>query len=184
MTEPFPTGKPSIPIVLRLQGNGKLKTDQLAPVRGGGVMYKYAAVAFNLMWSAADKQGLDLNNWGTYLTYQAQVNRFLDRYQQSPTGRDPEIRRYWNNRWYWLKVGKAPCAIPGESMHGYGLSIDLNPAGDRLEWLKQKAPLYGFKWEVADPTNKYFEAWHLNYCYGSGYTLYVATIIKNLFPDK
>ena len=179
----YPTGTCSVPIVLRLQGNGYIKTDQLAPVRGGGVLYKNAAVSFNFMWSAAEKQGIDLNNWGTYLTYQAQVNRFLDRYQQSPTGRDPEVRCKWQGKWWWLKVGKAPAAPPGESVHGWSMAIDVNPAGDRLEWLRINAPLYGYKWEVGDTSSKYWEPWHLIYTQGSGYTLWVSNLLRDLFPN-
>ena len=179
----YPTGTCSVPIVLRLQGNGYIKTDQLAPVRGGGVLYKNAAVSFNFMWSAADKQGIDLNNWGTYLTYQAQVNRFLDRYQQSPTGRDPEVRCKWQGKWWWLKIGKSPAAPPGESVHGWAMAIDVNPAGDRLEWLRINAPLYGYKWEVGDTSSKYWEPWHLIYTQGSGYTLWVSNLLRDLFPN-
>lgn len=183
MANTYPTGKVQIPISIRLQGNGKLATDQLAPVRGSGVMYKTAAVAFNFMWSQADKDGLDLNNWGTYLTYQAQVNRFLQRYSEVPTGRDPAITARWQGRIWWLKIGYAPCAPPGESAHGWGMAIDLNPAGERLEWLRIHAPLYGYKWEVGDPTSKYWEPWHLIYCYGSSYTLWVSNLIKQFFPN-
>lgn len=184
MADLFPTGKVKIPLSLRAMGNGKLSTDVLAPVRGSGVMYRNAAVSFNFMWSAANKDGLDLTNWGTYLTYQAQVNRFLDRYSQVPTGRDPAITARWQGRIWWLKIGKSPAAPPGESNHGWGMAIDLNPSGGRLEWLKTRAPLFGFKWEVGDPTNKYFEPWHLQYCYGASYTIYVETLLKNLFPRE
>lgn len=173
----YPIGKPSIPIVLKLQGNGRLKPDQLAPVRGGGSLYKSAAVAFNFMWSAANKDGLDLDNWGTYRTYERQVSLFLSRNEPYPTGRNPEIRTIWGSKAYWLKPGAAPVAEPGKSIHGWGMAIDVNYYGDRLEWLRRNAPLYGFKWEVG-PESKYWEPWHLIYCYGSGYTLWVNNLIR------
>jgi hypothetical protein len=177
----YPEGDVSVPIVLRLQGNGWLKTDQLAPVRGGGALYKNAAVAFNFMWSAAEKEGIDLNNWGTYRTYDRQLQLFLQRYSDTPTARQPEVRVKWGNKMWWLKEGYPPTAAPGTSDHGWGMAIDCNYYGDRLEWLKKHAPLFGYKWDVGDTSSKYWEPWHLIYCYGSGYTLWVSNLIRDIF---
>lgn len=181
MTETYPIGKVSVPIVLRLQGNGYIKTDQLAPVRDGGVLYKSAAVAFNFMWSEAEKVGVNLNNWGTYRPYDKQLQMFLSRYSETPTGRDPVITARWQGRTWWLRKDVPPCAVPGTSNHGWGMAIDVNYYGNRLEWMRERAPLYGFKWEVG-PDSKYWEPWHLIYTQGSGYTLWVSNLIKQYFP--
>lgn len=178
----YPQAKIQVPISLRLQGNGKLKTDQLAPTLGGGALYKYAAVAFNFMYDNAKKDGLELDNWGTYRTYEKQVSMFLDRFSTSPTGRDPVITAQWQGRTWWLKKGKSPCAVPGTSPHGWGMAIDVNYTEGRLDWLKTKCPLYGFGWETQD-NSKYWEPWHIVYGKGSTYTYYVATLIEKLFPN-
>ena len=64
----------------------------------------------------------------------------------------------------------APAGVPGTSNHGWGLAIDVASAsGARLEWLlgdgflSSNALRFGFSWEVSDPKNKNFEAWHLRY---------------------
>lgn len=180
----YPQAKIQVPISLRLQGNGKLKTDQLAPTLGGGAMYKYAAVAFNFMYDNAKKDGIELNNWGTYRPYDRQVAIFVDRYREYPTGRDPVITAQWQGRTWWLRKTPpaVPCAVPGTSPHGWGMAIDVNPEGPRLEWLRQKCPLYGFGWETQD-NSKYWEPWHIVYAKGSSYTMYVSTLIDKLFPN-
>lgn len=180
----YPTAYPKVPLALKMQGNGQLNTDLLVPVYGGGILYRNAAVSFNFMYLDAKKAGHDLNNVGTYRTYERQVALWYERMTtDGPTGRVPEIRKAWRFRYWWLRARMSPVARPAESPHGWGMSIDVaNASGSKLEWLRLNAARYGFGWE-AQPTSAYWEPWHLTYGQGDSYTPYMASVLAGLFPN-
>ncbi|MGU3409105.1 M15 family metallopeptidase [Microbacterium sp. M1A1_1b] len=70
--------------------------------------------------------------------------------------------RYWS-RYQNREPGWTLAAIPGTSIHGWGLSADLavegigNPSGEYLAWLRANAAAYGFVNDVST------EVWHWSY---------------------
>lgn len=77
------------------------------------------------------------------------------------------FRSYDTQGWYYNRyIKKLPgwtlAAFPGTSIHGWGLSADLNvdggnPSGDDLVWLRNNAAKYGFVNDVST------EPWHWSY---------------------
>lgn len=70
---------------------------------------------------------------------------------------------YWNRYVNRLK-GWTVAAIPGTSMHGWGLAIDFggaiqSSAIDMHRWLAANAPRFGWEWTGRD----FGEPWHLDY---------------------
>lgn len=155
------------PTELKNVENGKLSPKQLAKVKCGGQMWKTAAIAFNLMYDAAKKEGITLKNIGDYRPYERQLSMFKERYSEKDEGRVPQVTRTWNGKKYFLRKGKSPSSTPGSSNHGLGLAIDLNVQDKKtLAWLCEHAPTYGFYLQGSDPKSPEFEAWHWQYCAG------------------
>jgi LAS superfamily LD-carboxypeptidase LdcB len=175
MGQPYPYKKVLVPAELANYPNGKLPSHVLDDLSGGGELYKYAAVAFNVMRKEAQEAGIHLKNIGDYRPYERQLALFLDRYGIFPTGRVPQITRVWEGRTYFLRQGKSPSATPGTSNHGLGLAIDLDTTDSRvLSWLCYNAPKYGFYLQ-GPPSyfgrkNPEYEPWHWQYCLGSTFT--------------
>jgi LAS superfamily LD-carboxypeptidase LdcB len=164
--------------------NGKLTPCQLTAVYFPGVghlsLYPTAARALNAMALQCHADtGATLSTTGTYRTYDQQVQLFNQR--MSPTYNPvtcTTTTRVWNGKKYWLKRGKAPCAVPGNSNHGLGLADDMgwwigggkpvqgitsNSAG--WKWIQDHAVSYGFSWE-GDLAGPNFEPWHIRYVLG------------------
>jgi LAS superfamily LD-carboxypeptidase LdcB len=170
------TNYPVLPIImpsdLEGQKNGDLQPALLRNIKApNGKLHSLAATAWNCLQLAAYFDGIELKHVGAYRPLTQQVALFNTRYQDTPTGRTPQVtRKYMGKTWY-LKKGYAPAGTPATSNHGIGLAIDVASAsGKRLEWLlgdgfmTSNALKYGFSWEVKSGANA--EAWHIRYVCG------------------
>ncbi|NDB81328.1 MAG: hypothetical protein EB127_01060 [Alphaproteobacteria bacterium] len=151
-----------LPSDLKEQENGKLDAKLLSPIdKNGGRLHHNVAKAFNLMFNAAKKDGVELkatSSADTYRTYDVQVRTFQKRYSRIPRlGQKPKV---WEGKKYWLKKGQAGAAVPGTSNHGYGIAIDLVMHTAVLDWLLKNAAKFGFSWEDQS------ENWHIRYVLG------------------
>lgn len=177
----YPVIKITLPSDLQNVENGKVPSSLIRKGAAGAYMHHRATIAWNAMCKAAAAEGVHLAHVGDYRSYDRQEALFLDRYVPRRTLRKPPVTRKWQGKVWWLKVGKSPSGTPGTSNHGLGLAIDAAvlikgkvqnitaalPKGTKyktaLQWLEQNAVRFGFCWEVADPKNPNFEAWHLIY---------------------
>lgn len=189
------TTYPVLPIIMPTdltgQKNGYVSTTVLRTIqKPSGLLEQHAATAWNCLQLAAYFNGLTLNQVGAYRSYSQQLALFNDRYSTTDMGRTPQVTRIWQGKVYYLKPGKAPCATPGNSDHGWGLAIDAANCYEGsalLTWLLGdgfmtcEALKYGFTWAVADSKNPNFEPWHLQYVPGDTYTLATLDAIK-VFP--
>lgn len=163
----YPSAKLVVPKELKKVDNGKLPASMLIKVECGGVMWKWAALSFNLMCKEARTAGIKFRNQGDYRPYERQLSMFKDRYSLVDEGRVPQVTRKFEGKKWFLKKGKSPSATPGTSPHGLALAIDLDVKdGKTLSWLCAHAPKYGFYLQGSDPTHPEFEAWHWQYCAG------------------
>lgn len=178
----YPVKNVKLPKALTKVPNGHLPPTMLKKLVTGGTLYPTAADAFNAMYGAAKVSGITLANIGDYRSYEAQYKLFMERYSPTPTGRNPEVKRRWNKKIWFLRKGCAPSATPGKSNHGYGLAIDLaTKVGDKRvtlasnkkawNWMLANAPQYGFYLAGGPKTitgkpNPNWEPWHWQYCLG------------------
>jgi LAS superfamily LD-carboxypeptidase LdcB len=123
--------------------------------------------AANCMFDDARRDGITLRAISEgYRSYERQLALFVDRYQDTPSGRKPEVVRYFEGKKYWLKPNKSPSATPGFSPHGFAVSQDYDvTAGDVFAWLRRNAPAYGIYLQgppayLGTGPNPEFEAWH------------------------
>jgi len=184
---------PVLPIImpsdLKREDNGNLKPALLREIKApNGKLHHLAATAWNALQLAAYFDGVELKHVGAYRPLSEQIALFNNRYEAQRTGRVPEVTRVYNGKTWYLKKGSAPAGSPSTSNHGWGLAIDVASAsGKRLEWLlgdgfaTSNALKYGFSWQVSDPNNKNFEAWHLQYFAGDKLPEAVLEAIK-AFP--
>jgi LAS superfamily LD-carboxypeptidase LdcB len=168
----YPVKKVVIPKQLRTVNNGFVPPNMLRKIRPGGTMWIGAVKAVNAMSRAMAAEGLTLKSVSSgYRSYASQENLFRDRYAPRPTPRKPQVTRKWNNKLWYLKVGKSPSATPGTSTHGLALAQDFNVSDPAVfEWLCKNAPRYGFFLQ-GKPTklgrpNPEYEPWHWQYCLG------------------
>jgi hypothetical protein len=164
----YPVKPVTLPSDLRGSSNGKLAPNLLVRLSTGGHLHHRAATAWEAMRAHAARDGITLGHVGAYRSYDQQKALFEARYSTSPTGRVPQVTRTWNGKTYYLKPGNSPSATPSTSNHGWGLAIDVASigSGGRLPWLLTHAGNYGFTWEVEDPKNPNFEAWHIRFVLG------------------
>ena len=172
------TTYPVLPIImpsdLAGQKNGELNPALLRDIKApNGKLHRLAATAWNAMQLAAYFDGIELKHVGAYRPITEQIKLFNTRYQDTPTGRTPQVTRTYQGKTWYLKKGVAPAGSPGTSNHGIGLAIDVASAsGKRLAWLlgdgfmTSNALKFGFSWEVADSKNPNSEAWHIRYVAG------------------
>ena len=161
-----------MPSDLAGQKNGEINPSLLRDIKApGGKLHRLAATAWNAMQLAAYFDGIELKHVGAYRPLPEQIKLFNTRYQDTPTGRTPQVTRTYMGKTWYLKKGVAPAGSPGTSNHGIGLAIDVASAsGKRLEWLlgdgfmTSNALKFGFSWEVRDGANA--EAWHIRYVAG------------------
>ena len=170
------TNYPVLPIImpsdLEGQKNGELKPALLRDIKApNGKLHSLAATAWNCLQLAAYFNGIELKHVGAYRPISQQISLFNTRYQDTPTGRTPQVTRKYQGKTWYLKKGMAPAGTPGTSNHGWGLAIDVASAsGKRLEWLlgdgfcTSNALKYGFSWEVKSGKNA--EAWHIRFVCG------------------
>lgn len=160
-----------VPTDLAHFGNGQLPPTRLGRLSCGGTAWiggkcGGAVFSFNLMYDHAKRDGVVLKAVSEgYRSYEKQYALFVDRYSPVPTGRVPQVTRYYNGKVWFLKQGKSPSATPGQSPHGWGLAQDLDVRDGRVyDWLCNNAPSYG--WYLQGPPsylgkpNPEYEAWH------------------------
>ena len=153
--------------------NGKLPSETLGKLACGGTgwfsMQYWGGFVFaaNCMNDDAKKDGITLKAVSEgYRPYERQYALFMDRYQDTPSGRVPEVTRYFEGKKWWLKPGKSPSATPGFSPHGFGISQDyLVTDPEVFTWLRQNAPSYGIYLQgppayLATGPNSEYEPWH------------------------
>jgi LAS superfamily LD-carboxypeptidase LdcB len=167
---------PVLPIImpsdLKGQKNGELNPSLLRSIQApNGQLHSLAATAWNCLQLAAYFDGIELKHVGAYRPMSEQVKLFNSRYQETPTGRTPQVTRTYQGKTWFLKKGMAPAGTPSTSNHGWGLAIDVASAsGKRLAWLlgdgfmTSNALKFGFSWEVKSGANA--EAWHIRYVCG------------------
>jgi LAS superfamily LD-carboxypeptidase LdcB len=170
------TNYPVLPIImpsdLEGQKNGEIKPALLRDIKApNGKLHSLAATAWNALQLAAYFDGIELKHVGAYRPISQQISLFNTRYQDTPTGRTPQVTRKYQGKTWYLKKGYAPAGTPATSNHGIGLAIDVASAsGKRLEWLlgdgfmTSNALKYGCSWEVKSGANA--EAWHIRYVCG------------------
>lgn len=153
--------------------NGKLPSEVLGKLSCGGTGWFDPnhcggfVFACNIMYDDARKAGITLKAVSEgYRSYARQEALFYDRYEDRPTGRKPEVTRYFNGGKWYLKVGKSPSATPGYSPHGWGVAQDFDVNnGDVFAWLRANAPKYGLYLQgppayLATGPNSEYEPWH------------------------
>jgi len=168
----YPVKKVVIPKQLRTVTNGHVPGTMLRKITAGGQLWVNAAKACNRMGRAMAAEGLTLKASSSgYRSYARQEAMFRDRYAMRPTPRKPQVTRKWNNKVWYLKVGKSPSATPGTSVHGLALAQDFNVSDPKVfDWLCKNAPRYGFYLQ-GKPTklgrpNPEWEPWHWQYAIG------------------
>lgn len=168
----------SMPADLAGQTNGKLNTDLLVTVEGGGRLHHLTARAWNALvadaWTAVQLP-LTYTYGGTYRSYGDQETLFRSRY--TPNGPGGGCKTWNGVRWCKKNSNLATAAVPGTSNHGWGLAVDsawdkdlsdgLGPddatyisSHPGWQWLLVNAEEYGFSWELQS------EPWHLRYVAG------------------
>lgn len=173
---PEPYRSIALDATLRRYGNGKLPANLLVRAHSGEpgyicTLYGPAAFWWNVMWSDAQKAGIDLIATSRgYRSYEAQESMFLDRYSRLPTARVPRVTRKWRGHTWNLKRGKSPSATPGFSPHGWGLAMDVQVPARTFAWLCENAPRYGFYLQGPrilpnGKRNAEYEAWHWQFCH-------------------
>jgi hypothetical protein len=171
---PLPTGvNPAV--------NGLLNTADLVEVGDKGWLHKSAALAFNAtVFAARVERGIPLSYTygGLYRTYAQQVETFNARYSQVSLAvylvTSKDRRRKWEGRYYRLRSGLSPSAVPGTSNHGLAIAWDmargLVPSSvvpidnDDHAWLVTNVHRFGWSYESQ------VERWHIRYVQGDNFT--------------
>jgi len=188
-------GKVPKPSSLKNVENGKIPANLLVScgIRRL-VMVEPAASAMKALVAAAASKKVVISATGTYRNYAGQQLAFdgtSKRLWSAPhngryvpenlwasyeaTGRKwalskgkADIRKWEGKRWK-RRAGTAGAAVPGNSNHGWGLSIDfatvrggkvVSLTARELKWLAANGPRFGYWNTVAS------ENWHWSYCLG------------------
>lgn len=157
--------KDFLPIGITAEQNGRMPAYELKRIHCGGQLYIDAARSWLAMVRAAAQDNIFLNlNYPSlaYRSIERQRTLFNQRFipveEQENLSADA-IRVEFDGKLWQLKPNAVYAAIPGQSSHGYGLSVDienasLNPVKN---WLNENAEQFGF-------VNEYdFEPWHFTY---------------------
>ncbi len=145
---PFPVRPLRLPADLTGSMNGELEENLLTPIRGGR-LFHLAAKQWNRMRLAALSAGLILlpvSDSDTYQSLEIQKDLFISRFDSVDYEAANSVK--WNGGVWTLKSEAQVTSIPGESMHGLGLAINvsLDRGGRVLAWLRKYADQYGFCW--------------------------------------
>lgn len=134
----------------------------LVPFMGKWQVHHKAFDNFTAFVDAAKKAGVGVvpipGAASAYRPLRDQVNLFLSRYTTTPTGNGkPKV---YKGKTYWLKPGMAMAAVPGGSMHGWGLAIDFMRDNGRAINAAERKQLraIGAPFAVADTVSS--ENWH------------------------
>lgn len=173
-----------MPASLAGQKNGLLDPMLLVDshLRGFKIAVPAADPFGALMW-AAYRDGVPLDATGIYRSYGQQVTLFESRYSpdiskalRKSDGTPLDARRYEGQTWYRFQGASA--AVPGTSIHGWGMAVDFAMQADEdpepeslnqstVTWLEAKALDYGWSWELVS------ELWHLRVVTGDAVTVAV-----------
>ena len=145
--------------------NGNIPGDKLKKIHRGARLYVDTARAWLAMVRAAaqDKVFLGLNtSFRAYRNLYRQIKVFKTRYtpiDETADFSDDAIRVGFDGKIWQLKPNEIYCSVPGQSSHGYGLSVDIQSNGDRnvKDWLTKNAEQFGFVKEYD------FEPFHFTY---------------------
>lgn len=160
------------------------------PAVGHLSLHPLAARAWHAMTAVCKAEtSVDLTTTGTYRSYDAQLQLFLQRYTDSfiPLRNVVTNQRTWQGKTWWLRRGMAPAAVPGTSNHGWAIANDIAIAAKVYDaaskswkqkvigitadakiwnWVQANAMSFGFGWEGARPGQPGWEPWHLRYWAG------------------
>ncbi len=144
--------------------NGILPPKKLRKIHCGGEFYTDAARAWLAMVRAALQDGIFLNlnlAIDAYRSLDAQIKRFKRRFEELDAATiDPNARRIqveFNGKIWQLKDGQKYTDLPGQSSHGYGLSVWIRNAEepDVKAWLDKNAAQFGFVLEIENNLREY-----------------------------
>ena len=130
--------------------NGYIPLKAMTPIPGGGYLRPDVAAAFLDMYKAAKADGVGLyvgSDGAAYRTFQQQQDRAEEAGLYSQGGL---------------------AAVPGTSLHGWGLAVDVSGTGSAT-WLAQHADEFGFETIAREP-------WHWQWT--GGYTPAQGTVPK------
>ena len=180
MARQLPIVKVVFPSDLKGCKPGEIPANLLRAIEGKGKLHHLAADCYEAMDAAANAEGIDLSPTSqadTYRSLETQEYGFYQRYTDTPNKKQmkqkPKV--YKGKAWYLKSPKLAPMAVPGTSMHNYGLAIDIaNASGKRLDWLLANAQRFGFSWELQS------EPWHLRMVCGDN----VPDAVKEWLANK
>ncbi|MCZ8014056.1 MAG: Mur ligase family protein [Limnobacter sp.] len=164
--KPLPIRAVSLPAALSGEANGEIHPELLLPIRGGKLFWR-AAECWNRMRTDALRVGLILlpvSDADTYRTLEVQKRLFFSRFE--PCGVEAALSVHWSGCQWKLKSGQSLTAVPGKSIYGWGIAIDViqDQGGRIVEWLSKHAHRYGFCWHEQD------KPWRLVYFAGDHVT--------------
>ena len=141
-----------IPAGLTSAQNGIMPVELLTKIHCGGFLYTDAARCWFAMSRAASLEGVFLNvnrPFNAYRSIVRQRTEFLDRFVEvDPRSATPDdaVRVEFEDKTYQLKPDKANIAVPGQSLHGFGLAVTItNTNGAKVkDWLNENAEQFGF----------------------------------------
>jgi hypothetical protein len=146
---------------LRGMKNGKVSLDLMTNVPNG-TMHHLAADAWLTMCDAAmAEEGIVLapsSAGDTYRTLDDQVRGFKAHYTTVPNG-NPS--KQWDGKTWYLKPGQLEAAKPGNSIHGWGLAVDIAnfwlrdaaPTTPKEIWVLENYERFGFAHEHSHPSS-------------------------------
>lgn len=150
-----------IPAELSLYANGNVDASLLQEVQPGCFLYREAAQAWLQLRQAAAENGFVLkpvNNRACYRTNTVQEDIFHARYvETNALEKDVVI---WQGRFWRRKTGVMSVAVPGTSLHGLGLAVNVaqvRRGTPLLTWLLDNVEKYGWCWASQQ------RPWHLVY---------------------
>lgn len=142
--------------------NGKIPLAKLVAIPNGYLRIDAAAGYGSMNAAFTKKFGKELRVSEAYRSYDKQVSIWKARYVKSPkkVANSVEFQgKYWTK-----KKNVSVAAVPGTSVHGWALAVDLNSgvqtAGSaEKRWADKYGPKYGWK----PVGNNFGEPWHFEF---------------------
>jgi hypothetical protein len=159
--EARPDTAPSIPTPTGIEGgNGRLPDSALKSVGGANKLAVEAADAYLRMVEDMKKEGLNPRLTSSYRTYEAQSAIFDWQYYVSTGGSLNDTRPKPGAKRFKINTNQSvAAAFPGNSNHGWGKAIDIQPKAVQ-DWIKKNGVKYGWSWYEGRSVN---EDWHFTY---------------------
>lgn len=96
-----------------------------------------------------------------------QIEIFEDRYPSLVSLGVPDRRGPWKGRYWWRRPGVAAAAVPGTSLHGSGIAIDVRDLGrvGSKAWqaFRDAAEPHGWRHPAWAKRSVTYEPWHWEY---------------------